>query len=193
MKLSDQVQLKGLIPSRIRTIMVANVPVALALVLFINFKTQVINVAYRFADASWLVLVYALFAILMTAPVALVEVYLYRKKKGVVYDLIIAPPRRRREPVPRLGGRRYPRTSQSESTTPSRPRTRLFESSSATESVSRPALLLSVGDKLARSGKNEAARRCYQQIIERFAGAREAQDASMRLKSLASGRTTTGR
>lgn len=64
-------------------------------------------------------------------------------------------------------------------------RTRLFEEADDPESVSRPALLLKVAHDFERSGKRGAAERCYQQIIQRFAGSGEAESARRRLSSLA--------
>jgi hypothetical protein len=183
MKLSDEVQLTRLIPSRIRTLMIANVVVALAMALFLNFKTQIVTSAYLLVGIAQIILVLAVLGIMVTAPLALVEFYLYRKKKGVLFQLTAAPPRPPREIVTRPRIRSYSRNLEAESADKNRVRTQLFESSSATDPVSRAALLLTVGDKLAQAGKKEAAQRCYRQILERFGGTPEAQDAARRLQS----------
>jgi hypothetical protein len=193
MKLSDEVQLTRLIPSRIRTLMIANVLVALAMVLFLNFKEQIVTGAYLLVETALIVLVLALVGIVVCGPLVLVEIYLYRKKKGVLFQWTAAPARPPREVVTRRAVRRYPRTLEAGAVDKDRVRTQLFESSSATDPVSRAALLLTVGDKLAEAGKKEAAQRCYQQVLERFAGTPEAQDAAQRLKSPAqSGRSIQG-
>jgi hypothetical protein len=183
MKPSDEIQLTRLIPSRIRTLMIANVLVALAMVLFLNFKQQIVTSAYLLAEIAQIILVLALVGIVVTAPLALVEFYLYRKKKGVLFQLTAAPARPPRDVVTRHHVRSYRHKLEAETVDKNRVRTQLFESSSATDPVSRAALLLTVGDKLAEAGKKEAAQRCYRQILERFAGAPEAQDAAERLKS----------
>ena len=193
MKRSDEIRLTRLIPSRIRTLMIVNVLVALAMALFLNFKKQIITGAYLLVDIAQIVLVLALLGIVVTVPLVLVEFYLYRKKKGVLYQWTAAPARPPRDIVTSRRFRRYPRTLEAGAADNNRVRTQLFESSSATDPVSRAALLLTVGDKLAEAGRKEAAHRCYRQILERFAGTAEAQDAAQRLKSPArSGRLIQG-
>jgi len=173
--------------------MIVNVLVAMVMALFLNFKKQIITGAYFLVDIAQIVLVLALVGIVVCGPLVLVEIYLYRKKKGVFFQWTAGPARPPRDIVTRHAFRRYPRTLEAGTADQNRVRTQLFESSSATDPVSRAALLLTVGDKLAEAGKKEAAQRCYRQILERFAGTPEAQDAAQRLKSSArSGRLIEG-
>ena len=173
--------------------MIVNVLVALAMLLFLSFKKQIITSAYLLVDIAQMVLVLALIGIVVTMPLMLVEFYLYRRKKGVLFQWTAAPPRPPRQFVTRHRYRRSPRTSEAGAVDKKRVRSRLFESRSATDPVSRAALLLTVGDKLAEAGKKEAAQRCYRQILERFGDAPEAQEALRHLESAAnSGRLIQG-
>jgi hypothetical protein len=187
MKLSDEIQVRRLIPSRIRTLMIANVIVAVAMALFLNFKSQIVTAAYLLGDVAQVILVLAVIGILVTGPLAIVEFYLYRKQKGVLFQWTAGPPRPPRDIRPRLILRPYGPTQEAQTAEKNRVRTQLFESSSVSDPVSRAALLLTVGDKLAAEGKREAALRCYRQILERFAGSNEARDAAQRVKSPAAG------
>ena len=152
---------------------------------------MIVNVLVAIAMAAFVTLpgvfILAVVGILVCWPLVVVETYLYRKKKGVYYQWKEAPQRPPRDLVPRHRIRRYAQTAEAETAQKSRARTRLFESSSATAPVSRASLLLTVGDELAEAGKNEAAQKCYRQILERFAGTPEAEQASRHLKSPAHG------
>jgi hypothetical protein len=162
--------------------MIANVIVALAMVLFVNFKKQIITGAHLLVETAWVVLALALVGTMVTAPLVLVELYLFRKKKGVYFQWTAGPARPPRDIITRPRFRRFRQPLEAKAAD-NKVRTQLFESNSATDPVSRAALLLTVGDNLAQAGKRQAAARCYRQILERFAGTREAQEASERLKS----------
>ncbi len=168
MKGSDELQFGRLIPSRIRTLMIANVVIAVGLALALNFPAVVIL---------------AFVGIVACGPLVLVESYLYRKKKGVCFQWQYGPARPARDIIPSRRFRSYRRTLEAEAAARSRVRTQLFESSSPNDPVSRAALLLIVGNKLAQAGKRQAAERCYRQILERFADAPEARQASRQLSS----------
>jgi hypothetical protein len=126
---------------------------------------------------------------LIVGPFALIEIYLYRQKKGVWYewknqtrrplrDLAMSPEERQH-----WKSEAY-RARLAQSGEPSQnhgDRTRLFEPTNAPDPVSRAALLMTVADTLERSGKREAAERCYLQITERFANSPQAEEAGRRL------------
>jgi hypothetical protein len=187
MKLSDEVHLTRLIPTRIRTLMILNVVVALAMVVFLNFATQIGAGANSLVAIAQIVFVLSLLGVVLFAPLVLVEIYLYKRKKGVFFQWTVSPARPPRDVIPKHRIRRYPRTAKAETAHNTRARTQLFESSSVAAPVSRASLLLNVGDELAEAGKKEAAQKCYRQILERFAGTPEAQAASRHLNSPAQG------
>jgi len=133
------------------------------------------------------------FAALVVVPLAIVEIYLYRQKKGVWYELKQGP---RRPPADfdALSGELDRRKNEAfrarlargeEPNRNRKDRKALFESKPRDGPVSRAALLLNVAVKLEGSGKREAAETCYKQIVERFAGSPPALEAAQRLASMA--------
>jgi hypothetical protein len=165
---------------RIKDLMIANAVLAgvLAAVMTLGHLAYVI-------PASTVV------ALLIFGPLAWVETYLYRKKKGAWYrwkhprmrprhDLVTfdLPPRYPRAPFPGSG------LSQEGDPSEKRARTRLFEATSSSEPVSRASLLLTVALKLEKAGRADAATKVYDQLLKDFAGTAPARDAARRLRSL---------
>jgi hypothetical protein len=176
-------------PKRIRTYLILNVASAFVLVIIMAVKPHLKSGRHLIADLMMLIAFAFFFATLVVLPLALVEIYLYRKKKGVWYDMKQGP----RRPAPdfaALPDERVRRKNEAlrarlargvEPTTSPEDRTTLFQSHLPDGSVSRAALLLNVAVKLEGSGKREAAERCYRQIVERFGGSPPAREAAERL------------
>jgi hypothetical protein len=126
--------------------------------------------------------------LVIVGPLALVEVYLYGKKKGAWYHLRNPtkprPQYQRPDDLPPVAPR-MPVPSFLEDHPPQpRPRTRLFESSPPSEPVSRASILLAVARRFETSGRMGAATEVYRQVLDRFTDTPEAQDAASRLRSL---------
>src|SRR5271166_259391 len=126
MKLSDEIPVRRLIPSRIRTLMLANIVVALALALLLNFKQQMLAAAYLLVNVAQVIFVLTMIGMLVAVPLVLVESYLYRKKKGVWFQWTAAPARTPRDIIPRHIVRPYRRTLEAETAEKNRVQTRLF-------------------------------------------------------------------
>jgi hypothetical protein len=130
---------------------------------------------------------------LFAGPLAIVQIYLYRRNKGAWHDWKKLKRRPRRDRGAEAEARRYwkseavrARLLHGGSTQKDiRDRTRLFETSTAADAVSRASLLLTVADRFERTGKREAAERCYAQITQRFAGSPEAREVARRRSALA--------
>jgi hypothetical protein len=131
--------------------------------------------------------------VMILGPLVWVETYLYRKKKGAWYrwkhprklargDLVTDEDRLLR--YPRILDPDRSVLGAGEPGSNPRPRTRLFESSSPSEPVSRASLLLAVASKLEKSGRMDAAAMVYRQILQDFACTTPARDAAHRLGSV---------
>ena len=59
--------------------------------------------------------------------------------------------------------------------------TGLFQAGAPAGGASRPAILMTLAGRFERSGKREAAARCYLQIIERFPNSPQAAAAARQL------------
>ncbi len=126
--------------------------------------------------------------LVIVGPVALVELYLYRRKKGTWYGLQNPtkprPQYQRPTGLPPVDPRMPVPAFLEDHPSPPRSRTRLFESSSPSEPVSRASLLLTLAGRFEDAGRIDAAAKVYHQILDRFADAAEAQDAACRLRRL---------
>ena len=71
-----------MIPKRIRTYLIGNILIAVLLVVFMAMRASIVSLLFIVA--------------LMVLPFALVEIYLYPKKKGIWYDFKRGP----RHPAP---------------------------------------------------------------------------------------------
>lgn len=168
---------------RIRDLMVLNGVVALILAAGVLLGSFVV--------VGMLAGMAGLFIVL---PVVLVEIYLYRRKNGVIYRLRHPVPRRPRFVPPtvplavRGGGRFVGLDALAEEERRPRMQTRLFEAAGAAAEgagpPSRASLLLDVAAKLEDSGKASAARAVYQQMVDRFADSAEARTAQDRLLAI---------
>ncbi len=178
-----------MLPQRIRTYLYVNLALAVLMAVVMALRTQLLSGRFLFVDIFLIIFYAAVLASLTVGPFALIEIYLYRQKKGVWYewknqasqplrDLAMSPEERQhwkseayRTRLARGGEPAHTHNN----------RTRLFEPNKANDPVSRAALLMTVADKLERSGKREAAERCYEQITERFADSPQAREAALRL------------
>jgi hypothetical protein len=146
--------------------------------------------AYRHRDQILLAVsaVLVLLAVI-GLPLLWVEQYLYSKQKGFWYARQMGVSRRRPRPL----AAQPPREPLSRELallreafgakwlTRRRLQASLFGAAPRAEPVSRASLLLNVAENLERSGKREAARRCYRQIVQQFSDTEEARQAAERL------------
>jgi hypothetical protein len=182
-----------MIPKRIRTYLILNIVFALIMVVVMAMRTDLRTGRHLVLNVVSIIFLSSFLAALAALPLALVEIYLYPKKKGVWYDLKRGPRRPapdfaadRGELVRRKSEALKARLARGEEPKMRREvRSNLFESSSGEGPVSRAALQLNVAVRLERSGKREAAERSYRQIIERFADSPPAREAAQRLASMA--------
>jgi hypothetical protein len=182
-----------MIPKRIRTYLIVNIVFAVFMVVVMAMRTDLRTGRNLVFNVVSLIAIASLVAALVALPLAIVEIYLYRMKKGVWYDL----KQGQRRPAPdfadlpgelvrRKGEAFRARLARGEDLlTSHEDRTTLFESNAADGPVSRAALQLKLAVKLERSGKREAAERSYRQIIERFADSPPAREAAQRLAAIA--------
>ncbi len=162
----------------------------MAVVLAVHAELKARN--FSFIDFLFFAFYSAVLSSLFFGPLGIVELYLYRQKKGVWYEwknrkrnggrdrarnfeerthwkneAVLMRLKRGDEPRHELGSR-----------------TALFAGSPAAGPVSRAALLMRVARKFEQSGKRRAAGRCYEQVAERFADTPEAAIAARELSSV---------
>jgi hypothetical protein len=182
-----------MLPQRLRTYLVVNAAIALLMGIVLAVRTDLRSGRHFFVDLLLILVFSSMLAALTLGQIALVEIYLYRKKKGTWYEWRNRKPRPPRDIVSdpdELAHRRREafRARLSRADAPAdvkTDRTRLFETYSQSDPLSRASLLLNVAEKLERSGKRQAAERCYRQIAQRFADSPEAKVATVRLVSTA--------
>jgi hypothetical protein len=181
-----------ILPRRLRTYLIINVVTAVFMGIVMAVRSELRTGHYLFIDVALIIVFSSMLAAMTVGPFALVEIYLYRKRKGLWYkwkhapiksspDLATDPGelRRRRKEAIRVRSSRGDRFALA-----GEDRTCLFEMNFRADPVSRASLLLSVADEFERSGKRAAAERCYRQIVQRFAGSPEAMEAAGRLTSI---------
>jgi hypothetical protein len=181
------------LPQRLRTYLIVNVVIAILMGIVLAVRTELRTGRYLLIDVGLILLFSSALAALTFGQLALVEIYLYRKRKGMWYDWKNGPRRQHPDRVSdphevahwKNEARRARLSRQDPPPADGRDRTRLFEAADPTEKVSRASLLLKIADKLERSGKREAAEECYRQIVQRFADSPEAAHAAQRLASMA--------
>jgi hypothetical protein len=174
------------LPSRIRTIMIVTASVALIL----SLGRSVFTYLYFHRDVILLAMGLFLFlGVVVIVPLVWIEAYLYQKKKGVLYQWR-NPPRARRpisaaelaSPARLSAEAAALRKAYGEGWSfRKRQRSRLFETATQSDNVSRATLLLTVAEKLERKGRRDAAMGCYRQIVQRFPETDQARDATVRL------------
>jgi hypothetical protein len=178
-----------MLPKKLRTYMIVNIVMAVLLGIVMEVRNELGTGRHLLIDIGLILFFSSALAALVLGPFALVEIFLYRKRKGIWYQLQGDRPR-----VPQYSAataeelrRRKSEAIHSRLTRGDEPptsgtaRTRLFESITQSQTISRAALLLSVADKLEQSGKKEAAERCYRQIMQRFPDSPQAIEACRRL------------
>jgi hypothetical protein len=201
MKIQKQANAVPVFPQHIRTYLIANLALAVLMAVVMAVRTELRSGHFLFIDIFLIIFYASVLASVMLGPFALIEIYLYRQKKGVWYEWKNQPKRTPRDlamsaaefqhwksEAYRARLARGAEPAQSHSI-----RTRLFEPNNTAEPVSRAALLMTVADKFERSGKREAAERCYLQITQRFADSPQAQEAAQRLSGATKVDTSPGR
>jgi hypothetical protein len=181
----------SMLPQRIRTYLYVNLALAVLMAVVMAVRTGLGSGNFLFIHIFLVIFYASVLASLTLGPFALIEVYLYRQKKGVWHAWKNQPrlPRRGLEMSPaerehwKSEAYRKRLARAGEPVPIHHNRMRLFEPNDAGGSVSRPALLMTVADKLERSGKREAAERCYRQIAERFGDSPQAKEAGRRLST----------
>ncbi len=182
-------------PQRIGTYLYVNLALAVLMAVVMAGRTELRSGRFLFVDIFLIIFYASVLASLTVGPFALIEIYLYRKKKGVWYEwknstrlphrnLAMSPEERQHWKSEAYRTRLARGTEPALSHTK---RTRLFEPNDAADPVSRAALLMTVADKLERTGKREAAERCYLQITQRFTDSPQAEEAGRRLAATTKG------
>ncbi len=175
---------KPMFRHRIKDLMILNAVLAMTLALSMALSQRIQNKLQILRALVSGLVAFPLLMLVIIGPLALVEMYLYRKKKGSWYRMQNppkAPPRYQRPTdLPPY----YPRVPVQGELSNQTSRTRLFEASSPSEPVSRASILLAVASRFEASGRMDAAAKIYHQVLERFPNAAEAQDAAHRLQSL---------
>jgi hypothetical protein len=201
MKVQKQANAVPVFPQHIRTYLIANVALAVLMAVVMAVRTELRSGHFLFIDIFLIIFYASVLASLTVGPFALIEIYLYRKKKGVWYEWKNGARRLPHQLAANAAQLQHWRSEAlrarlargAEPSQTGRNRTRLFERNDAADPVSRAALLMTVADKLERSGKREAAERCYLQITQRFAGSPQAQEAAQRLSGGTKVDTSRGR
>jgi len=178
-----------MLPQKIRTYLIVNIVTAILMGIVMAARTGLRTGRYLVIDIGLMLFFSSALAAVCIGPFALVEMYLYRKGKGIWYQW-----QRAGTPVPQYSAATAEELRQRKSEAihlrlkrgdepPARgtARTQLFESITQSQTVSRAALLLTMADKLEQSGKKEAAERCYRQIMQRFPDSPQAVEAGRRL------------
>jgi hypothetical protein len=178
-------------PRHIRTYLTFNLVMAVLMAVVMVVRTELKSGKFLLIDYLLFSFYTLILAVIFFGPLGIVETYLYRQKKGVWYAWKTRTRNRRLDRERNLDERRYwknaavlARLSRSDKPEDEpRDRTSLFPTESSGDTVSRAALLMRVADRFERSGKREAADRCYLEISERFASSPEAAEAARRLLS----------
>ena len=193
MKDQDKTKANSVFPQRIQTYLTFNLALAVVMAVVMAVHAELKTGHFLVIDlllfAFYSVVLYSLFF----GPFGIVEIYLYRRKKGAWYKWRNQTRHRLHDREGNLEERMHwkseafrARLSQSQQPQEDHGnRTRLFETTNAADPVSRAALLMTVADKFERSGKREAAERCYLQITERFVDSPQAPEAARRLSPAA--------
>jgi hypothetical protein len=188
-------------PRSIRTYLTVNLALAVLMAIVMAVRSELRSGRFLFIDIFLLIFYALVLASLTVGPFALIEIYLYRKKKGVWYEWKNGTRRQPHELAANAAELQHWKSEAlrarlargAEPSQSGRNRTRLFEPNDAADPVSRAALLMTVADKLERSGKREAAERCYLQITQRFADSPQAQEAAQRLSGATKVDSSQGR
>jgi hypothetical protein len=192
MKDQDKADAMYVFPKHIRTYLIFNLSLAVLMAVVIAVRTELRTGRFLVIDLLLLALSWTVLSSIVFGPFAVVEIYLYRRKKGVWYEWKNRTGHRRREREISSEERRYwkseayrARLSHGGQTRgDDRKRSRLFPDTNLADGVSRAALLMTVADNFDQSSKKEAAERYYQQIIQQFADSPQAQEAGRRLSSV---------
>ena len=179
-----------MVPQRIRTYLTFNLVLAVLMAVVMAVRAELRTGRFLLIDVFLFIFYSSVLASLFFGPFGVVEIYLYRRKKGVWYEWKNRTRRPRRDRAMSSEERRHwkseayrARLSQAASRPEDDASTArvCLKQNAAADPVSRAALLMTVADRFERSGKREAAERCYLQIIERFADSPQAQEAARRL------------
>jgi hypothetical protein len=180
-----------LIPRHIRSYLTVNLVLAIVMTIVMVLRAQLKMSGFTVIDFLLFCFHSAVLTALFCVPAGLVESYLYRQKKGVLYEWRNRTRRRHRDRAWNREERRYwkneavcARLGQGDAPDDgSVNRTGLFASGTAADASSRPAILMTLAERFEREGKRGAAERCYITITERFADSPQAMEAARRLSS----------
>ena len=162
---------------RIKDLMIVNAVMAITLGIAITLGKYLFQIS----------LILGIILVAIVGPVVWVEIYLYRKKHGIWYrSKYPRKPRPQYQPMSDLQPYYPPVSIDDDSVSNQMHRTRLFETDTSGERVSRASLLYNVANGFETSGRIDAAIKVYRQILERFENTPEAFNASLRLYSLSS-------
>ena len=188
-----------MLPRRLRTYLTINLVFAVAYAVALAILSELRTGHYLLIDIGMLLFAVAMVALVTLGPILLTEAWLWSREQGFWYNWKNRKINRKKASYPsHYELRRHQRDAYvarmrrgGAPVADGTHRTRLFQEANDPESVSRPALLLKVAYNFERSGKRGAAARCYRQVVQRFAGSREAEAARHRLASLADNSVVT--
>ncbi len=178
-----------MVPKHIRTYLTVNLALAVFMAVVMAVRAELRTGRHILIDGFLIIFYSTVLASLFFGPFAIVEIYLYRRKKGTWYEWKHQTRARRSDRSMSPDERWYWRSEAYRVRTAlapklraeRRPRTQLFQEQDPVDAVSRPAILMTVADRFERSGKREAAERCYVQVVERFPDSPQAKEAARRL------------
>jgi hypothetical protein len=201
MKNQKKTQTMSASPRSIRTYLTVNLALAVLMAIVMAVRSELRSGRFLLIDLFLFAFYCLVLSSIFVGPFAIIEIYLYRRKKGAWYAWMNQGKNPRRDREINLEERRYWKSEAfrarlgrgSQAQDEHGDRTRLFETGNSADAVSRAALLMNVADKFERSGKREAAERCYLQITQRFADSPQAQEAAQRLSGATKVDTSRGR
>jgi len=178
-----------MVPKHIRTYLTFNLALAVFMAVVLAVRAELRTGRYLLIDGFLIIFYATVLASLFFGPLGVVELYLYCRKKGALYEWKNQTRARRSDRSMSSEERWYWKSEAyrarlalgPQPPADRRARTRLFQERNPAEGVSRPAILMTVADRFERTGKREAAERCYVQIVERFPDSPQAKEAAQRL------------
>jgi hypothetical protein len=187
--MKDRDEWPPIFPRHLRTYLTFNLVLAVVMAVVLAVRMELKTGRYAVIDFLLFGFYILILCSIFFGPLGIVEIYLYRRQKGV-WDAWRTRSRVDRVRSRSIEERRYwknaailARLSRKHKPVDSEiSRTGLFARSVNDESVSRAALLMKVADAFERSGKREAADRCYLEIAQRFTCAPEVSEAARRLR-----------
>ena len=143
LKDKDKTEVMSMVPQRIRTYLGPNLALAVLMTVVMAIRTELRSGRFLLIDIFLIAFYSAVLASIIAGPFWLIEVYLYRRKKGAWYEWKHQTRRSRRDPTKSPEERRYwknaayrARVSQADQLPEDRrDRTRLFEKQNTADDV----------------------------------------------------------